>query len=236
MSTNTIIAAVILVVGVIGFALGGKHVSRTEPVTLGQKAIVEQQSDAAVATSSRVSVSTSGNKKLAPVMVGVASSTAPSLTKKVSYASDFPAEARPIIEKKIADLRATLAKNYEDYSAWLNVAIYYKQAGDYAQAEAVWLYLATLHPDDAVSRHNLGDLYAHYLKDYPKAETYYQQAIAIKPESATDYLALSELYRYSYKQNTSAAVDILKQGIAHVPEPQVEDIKNALAVLQQKTI
>ncbi len=166
-------------------------------------------------------------------MVGAASSTAPSLVKAVFYSKDLSPDAKAILVTMIADLRAQLSKNYDLYNVWLDLAIRYKQSGDLAQAQAVWEYLAFLHPDDAVSRHDLGDLYANYLKNYPKAEMYYQQAIAINPKSSLDYLALADLYRYSYKQNTSAAADILKQGIAKVPEPQVEDLKKALVALSQ---
>lgn len=165
--------------------------------------------------------------------IHVASSTAPSLTKPVAYMADLSPEAKNILQDKIAAARSVLSKNYEDYTTWLEIAIRYKQAGDLPQAKAVWEYLANIHPDDAVSRHNLGDVYALYLKEYPKAEMYYKQAIAITPKEAINYLSLSDMYRYSYKQNTSAAEDILKLGISQVPAPQVEDLKKALAAFQQ---
>jgi len=50
-----------------------------------------------------------------------------------------------------------------------------------------------------------------YLKDYPKAEQYYEQAVSIYPQDPNNYRALFELYVYHYKQNTTAATDILKK-------------------------
>ncbi len=161
----------------------------------------------------------------------VASSTAPSLTESVKYDPKISPEVKTILVEKIADLRSSLAKNYDEYQNWLVLAIRYKTAGDYDKARKVWEYLSFLHPDDAVSRHNLGDLYHNFIKDYPKAESYYLQAIDAAPTQSINYLALSELYRYLYKQNTSAAADILKLGIQRVPSPQNTDLKNALAAL-----
>ena len=223
MSTNSKIAVLILVLGVVGMVFGLPYL-RHVPAGASHDSVSSPATTTPVANT--VSPGHLGG------YVGAASSTAPSLTMPVAYAADTAPEVKSILVGKIADLRAQVGRNYEDYAAWLNLAIRYKQAGDLKQAETIWLYLAYIHPDDAVSRHDLGDLYAHYLKDYPKAEMYYKQAIGIVPTQAMDYLALSELYRYSYKQGTIAAADILKQGIAKVPAPQVQDLKAALAALQ----
>ena len=163
----------------------------------------------------------------APNLFGIQS--APSLTRAVSYSKDLAPDARDLVEKHINDLRAQLKGNPTRYDTWLDLAIRYKQAGDFAKTREVWEYLASIHPDDAVSRHNLGDLYHHFLKDYQNAEKYYKEAIDLAPTNALDYLALHELYRYSYKQDTGAAIDILKLGIGRVTEHQPIDLYIALA-------
>jgi len=152
----------------------------------------------------------------------------PSLTRSVKYSSDIAPDVKQTLEKHVADLRATLKENDTDYEAWLTLAIRYKQAGDLDKAREIWEYLASIHPDDVVPRHNLGDLYHHFLNDYTKAEMYYKQALELSPMNALDYLALYELYRYSLKQDT-AAVDILKEGIGRVTENQPIDLYIALA-------
>ena len=43
------------------------------------------------------------------------------------------------------------------------------------------------------------------------------RAIANNPLSSHVYRGLHELYVYSYKQNTEAAADILKEGLEHMP-------------------
>lgn len=154
--------------------------------------------------------------------------SAPSLTRNVQYASTLDTEVRKNVESLIGELRAKLQKDDTDYEAWLTLAIRYKQAEDYDKAREVWEYLASIHPDDSVSRHNLGDLYHHFLKDYAKAETYYKEALERAPTNSLEYLALHELYRYSLKQDTTAAEDILKQGIELVTENQPIDLYVAL--------
>lgn len=156
-----------------------------------------------------------------------ASSTAPSLIASVTYANSLSPEVRALLEQKIATLRSQLSNNYDLYNAWLDLAIRYKQAGDLAKAQAIWEYLAFLHPDDAVSRHNLGDLYANYLKQYDKAEQYYKQAIALQPTQSLDYLALADLYHYGFKKD-SRAIETLKLGISRVSERQADDLRRAL--------
>ena len=154
---------------------------------------------------------------------------APSLIASVKYSAELTPEARKILEDTIAEFRTELGKNENNYDMWLSLAIRYKQAGDFNKAREVWEYLASIHPDDSVSRHNLGDLYHHFLNDYRKAEAYYKAALDLDPTNELDYLALYELYRYNYKQDTTAAVDILKKGIENVTENQPVDLYVALA-------
>ena len=162
-----------------------------------------------------------------------ASSSAPSLARQVRLSTDLSPDAQRILTSNIKKLQASLARNYDNYGDWMDLAIRYKMAGDYDGAREIWEYISYIHPSEPVSLHNLGDLYAHYLKDYPKAEDYYKQAIDAEPTQAIHYLALFDLYRYSYKQNTNAAVDILKLGIPRVVGNEAIDMYTALGSYYQ---
>lgn len=164
----------------------------------------------------------------------VASSTAPSLERQVKYSAELSPEARRILGERISKLGDSLSKNVDDFGGWMNLAIEYKTAGDYEGAQKIWEYISYLHPGEGVSLHNLGDLHHHYLKDFAKAEQYYKDSIVADATQGVNYLALHELYRYSYKQNTTSAADILKAGIKSVSGNQVIDLYSALGSYYQE--
>ncbi len=112
-----------------------------------------------------------------------------------------------------------LRKSPGDFDTWLELAIHYKIAGDYEGAADVWQYVVYAAPSvqRTVALSNLGDLYMNFIKDYPKAEGYYRQALAINPTVISYYRDLYTLYRYLYKIDTSAASDILTEGLAKNP-------------------
>ncbi|MEN9561444.1 MAG: hypothetical protein RIQ56_717 [Candidatus Parcubacteria bacterium] len=143
---------------------------------------------------------------------------APSLTSPVAYTKTLTAEEKKVLEGHIAKQRDVVSKNLSDVSAWLNLGVLYKMAGDYVAARDVWAYLNQVAPQQSLSFHNLADLYAFYLKDYPKAEKNYLQAIAIDPSRVAEYMALHELYRDLYPMSASAAEDILLKGISNNPD------------------
>lgn len=159
----------------------------------------------------------------------VMSDKQPSLDRNVSYQASLPADAKTLLVAKIASTTAALKKNPADYGSWLNLALDYKMAGDYTAARDVWEYLSEAAPTQSVSYLDLGNLYALYLKDYPKAEQNYKLAIKINPRDETAYLGLHDMYQYSYKTDTSAAVDILTQGMDTLGSPKNIDLVIALA-------
>lgn len=114
------------------------------------------------------------------------------------------------------------------YNAWLDLALQYKVAGDYKAAERVWLYLVDAAPKAGLSAHNLGTLYHLNLHEFEKSERYFLEAIKREPQEGAYYLSFHELYRYSYKTDTTAAVDILKQGLEAMPTNS--DLMLSLAV------
>lgn len=210
-----------LIIGIIGIVIiaGLVFFNRAEAPTQGGTAQEEATTTSATSTGG-----------LAGAIINSAKPSYPSLNRAVNITADLPENAKQMLAGKITALQSDLSKKPDNYDAWLQLALDYKQAGDYAGAREIWEYISRALPEDIVSRHNLGDLYHHFLVDYPKAESYYKAAIsAAQVPQVMDYLALHELYRYSYKQNTSAAVDILTEGAAKVESAARIDIYTALA-------
>ncbi len=152
----------------------------------------------------------------------------PSLDRETQFPADFPAEGRSIYETNIAELRTRLEKDKGDYQAWLDLAIYYRMVGDHDGAVEVWEYLRKTFPDDAVSRHNLGEHYFHEEKDYAKAEKYYEESIGVSSTLEANYTDMYEMYKYVYRQDTTAAIDILKRGIENMSGQRATQLKITL--------
>jgi tetratricopeptide (TPR) repeat protein len=149
----------------------------------------------------------------------------PSLDRTPSYSTDFPAEGRILYETKVTKLKETLTKEPANLEAWLDLAIYYRMVGDHEGAIEIWEYLRTMYPQDSISRHNLGEYYFHTVKDYEKAEIYYEESIAVSPGLESNYTDMYEMYKYVYKQDTTAALDILKRGIEKAAGPSAIQFK-----------
>jgi len=142
---------------------------------------------------------------------------APEIPRKVVFQASIPKEAQKIIRDHIETLTENLESNPRDINTWLDLALQYKAANDIEGAKEVWEYLTLAAPEHSLSFYNLGYLYHISLKDYAKSEEYYKKAIQMEPNQELYYTGLHELYRYSYKQETNAAVDILKQGMKQMP-------------------
>lgn len=142
----------------------------------------------------------------------------PDARAPIAYSADLSAEAKVIIQKKIADLQAALQKNSLDLTAWLNLGAMRKLAGDFTGAETDWKFVMQASPQNTAAFWNLGDLYMNFLKNYPKAESAFKSVISIDPASSDAYRQLYQLYTDFYKQGTGAAEGILKQGVAANPD------------------
>ncbi len=153
----------------------------------------------------------------------------PSLERAIVFPTDLPEEVRAMAAKNIEDVRAKLLKNQTDITAWFDLAISYRVVGDHAGAVEIWEYISATNPTDGTSLHNLGEYYFHNMKEYPKAEGYYRRAIEVAPYLSADYMDLFDMYRYVYKQDTTAAADILKEGITKLPAREAIDVQLALA-------
>lgn len=173
---------------------------------------------------------TGGNATVTEVPVGPAQSAPaiPSLDRPVTFSgSSLPPEAQTAVKAQIAEVVATLKKDPTKLDYWLQLGIDRKMAGDYEGAAEAWAYVHAVAPNDEISVADLADLYANFVKDYPKAETYYKKAIANDPRNIDNYRNLYTLYTYSYKTGTTAAHDILEQGLKANPGNQ--DLTNLLS-------
>ena len=94
-----------------------------------------------------------------------------------------------------------------------------KNAGDYRGAAAIWESVALSNTFVSfIAYANLGDLYMNFIMDYPQTEVDLKQVISLKPDYIDAYRNLYMLYTaYGYKVGTSAAADILAQGLKNNP-------------------
>ncbi|MFH1551727.1 MAG: tetratricopeptide repeat protein, partial [bacterium] len=125
----------------------------------------------------------------------------------------------------------------ESYWALVKIARIKQLVEDYDGANQALFLAANLSPESYLAWANLGNLNFRHYKDFVKAEEYYLNAI--KPYSAQVipyYMDLYEIYRYFYKQETTLAEDILKQGIEkYQGVDRVTDLISTLAYYYRET-
>ena len=141
----------------------------------------------------------------------------PDFKAPIIFSASVSPEVRTILNQKLAIVQASLAKDQLDLKAWLDLGTLRKMGGDWKAAETAWKFVTTAAPGNTGAFWDLGDLYMNFLNQYPAAETAYKKVIALDPTNVSAYDALFQMYRNLYKQDTSSAVDILKQGIAKNP-------------------
>lgn len=194
---------VFIVVGVVLLAIGG---------FMGvQYFISGEQPPSADSTNSE------NNYTIEEIPVNSLEELAPPLGVPVVFDPSIPPDARSILGEKIAATEGRLVQKPENGGDWLELAVFYHSAGDYAKARAVWEFLVVVLPGDTVVLDNLGKLHHYQLKDFPRSEEYFKQSIVVNAASLVPYLELHTLYRYSYKTETTLAVDILRDALEQFP-------------------
>ena len=138
----------------------------------------------------------------------------PDLGRPFSFGAEFSPEAQSLMREKMAALVANLNADPEDFSSWINLGIRRKAVRDFEGARQAFEYAARLQPENYLPPYNLGVLSHYFLKDFQNAERHFLRALELFPSNAPTYGELADLYRYSYKQDTTAAVDTLKRGLA----------------------
>lgn len=142
----------------------------------------------------------------------------PSLSHSAQFKASLPENVRTLLTTKIATAQENLREDSSSGSDWLELGVLYYTAGDFQAAREVWEFLTKVAPNDTTAFDNLGKLYHYDLKDYPQSEEYFRESLRINSGLLAPYLELHNLYRYSYKTDTTAAVDILKDAMAVFPE------------------
>lgn len=148
-----------------------------------------------------------------------ASAKVPAVHRPIVNKTNVPADALAAITDRTHQLEALVTKNDKDTNSWINLGAVREMVGDHEGALQAWQYVVAIEPGNITATFNLAALYADQLKQYPQAEKAYQKAIALNPHSSVGYRSLFEMYtNTSYKPTATAAEDILKKGIAAVPE------------------
>ena len=141
----------------------------------------------------------------------------PDLNRPIVFPDFFPEEARGTVTAYISELILKLKEDPSSFGNWLDLALQRKLIDDYIGTRDIWEYLNVVFPTNSITFANLGNLYHLQLKDFRRSEENFMQAIANNPLSFHAYRGLHELYVYSYKQNTEASADILKEGLERMP-------------------
>lgn len=155
---------------------------------------------------------------LEPVAAETYDSELPSLSYEVAFDDSFPEEARKTVRERIETTTAQLSRHPEDGTAWMDLALWYHTAGDFEAATRVWEFIIDVDPSNVTVLNNLGRLYHYSTPDFAKAESYFERAREVNPNRADSYIELFDLYRYSFKRETTRAVDIMKEASTRFPD------------------
>lgn len=155
---------------------------------------------------------------LSAVQEGTYEGVVPSLDREVQFLPTTDEAVRAALRAKVEEDQAKLKQVPYDGNTWMDLALRYHSAGDYQGAKEVWEFVLAAGPINVTALGNLGRLHHFELKEYEKAEQYFNQAIEANPERSEAYYELFDLYRYSYKKDTTAAVDILKKAQPIFPD------------------
>lgn len=155
---------------------------------------------------------------LTPVMEGTYAGTLPPTDYAVVFSESTREEVRAALRVKIDALQARVEEVPYDGNAWMELALRYHSAEDYDAAKQVWEFIVAVTPQNVTALGNLGRLHHFDLRNYETAEQYFKLAIDANPARPEAYYELFDLYRYSYKKDTSAAVDIMKQAAQQFPD------------------
>jgi tetratricopeptide (TPR) repeat protein len=140
----------------------------------------------------------------------------PKLNRPITYPEFYFPEAVAIMEVKLADAIAAAEENGE-FGDWIDLATLYHQIEDFEGARIIYEYLNEVYPTNSISFLNLANLHYLFLREYEKAEILFRKAIDNSPGSEVAYTSFHDLYKYSYKKETTLAVDILMEGLSVLP-------------------
>jgi len=135
---------------------------------------------------------------------------------------DLDEEKKAEYQEKFENRAKIFFNNPEGIQAFrplIGMAQIKELVGDYQGAEQALIWAVDLQPKSYLAHGNLANLYFRHFQDFAKAEEHFLKAIEPDdPKTIHYYFDLHEIYRYFYKQDTTLAEDILKQGIEQYPE------------------
>lgn len=142
----------------------------------------------------------------------------PDLNRPVTFNNDlvFTDEVRAMVTAKIKGLQDQIKADKTKLLPWIDLGMYQKMSGDYEGAKISWKYVSEVAPNDFLSRGNLGNLYAYYLKDNAMAETYYKDAISKDVKQIYLYVQLAEVYRDVF-HDIDKSKSIIEEGLKKNP-------------------
>lgn len=208
-----LVAALLAILGYYFFVLKPER-EEIVPDPFGSETVEgEKNTDDGSSVLPDVSVINEDNLVFEEVPIDDVSVPAPNVNRSLTFLDSMSDEVRALYREKFIELTGTIKETGGTVSEWLSLGILFKQIGDYEGARLAWEYVSAIRPDNNISFLNLGNLYHYYLKDYPKAEKSFKKGIENDPSYVSAHLGLHELYKYSYKQNTAAAIEALRDGL-----------------------
>ncbi len=120
------------------------------------------------------------------------------IDRPINFGPAISASSQKTLTEKINSYKDTIRKNYNSDEPWLMLGSYYKAAGDYNGAIAMWDFLAFMRPKGYLAFHNLGSLYGFELHNYAKSEENFLKAIQNEPKDFDAYSQMVTVYR-AYK-------------------------------------
>ena len=145
----------------------------------------------------------------------------PDLAREVNIPDVFPDDAKKVMAKNIANAITTIEADPTSFGAWLALGNLRKQIADYEGAIEVYEYLNAVAPENDVAHYNAASTYHLNLQEFEKAEDNFEKAITNNVTYVLAYMGYHDLYKFSYKQDTNRAVEVLEEGIRQTDDPNL---------------
>ena len=129
----------------------------------------------------------------------------------------YPKQFVDELQKRLNTAIEYIAKSPKEEVYWIELGMVKKQFDNYIGARDAWEYARLINNKNSIIYHNLGSLYALYLRDFEKAEKYYQTSVNLDRLSSQSYLALAEFYKDFYKEKSDLVDDVLLAGLGLLP-------------------
>jgi Tfp pilus assembly protein PilF len=141
----------------------------------------------------------------------------PEIYRSVVLPEFFKGESRSRMMAKVRTAQDEVSNDKESLNKWFTLGGLYNEIQDWEGAIEIYEFLASDNPQINVLYTNMGTLYHLHLKDYEKSEENFRKALDISTQNQATYLNFYDLYRYSYKTDTEAGANLLKEALVAHP-------------------